>query len=109
MSKVSTDIDVYTFERILKDLCFIDLCNVAYTNLHLRDAARFEFFRRYKNRSFVFRLIDIKPEYFDETEEKITVYSLSFILRFLCCFGEMIRDVTLCFLDNDPLDALHVI
>lgn len=64
---------------------------MAYINTHLRDAARFEFLRQHKEKEFLLRFIEIKPEYCDEGEERIIVYSLKFILRFLRFFGDLIN------------------
>lgn len=94
------NIDVFTLEHVLKNLKLIDMCRVAYANKHMREAVRLEFSRRYQKKIFVLNFIEIEPDYRDEAEDHIIVYSLGFNLRFLHLFGDLIDQVTICFPNN---------
>lgn len=109
MAKI-TDIDELTFEHILKNFKLIDIFQTAFVNQHLRKACRLEFSRRYSRREFILSLIEIVPEYSDEGDNQITVYSLKFILQFLRIFGDLVKKVKLSFPIGDCLiSACHVI
>lgn len=109
MSASLVEIDVYTLEHVLKYSRLSELCDIAYTHPHLRNAARFEFLRRHKRKEFVLRLINIQPEYCDEGEEKVIVYSLGLVLRFLRSFGDLINNVTISCVNDGSPSAMHVV
>lgn len=107
--KLITDVDFGTMEHLLKYLKFLDLFQLAFANEHLRVACYFEFKRRYAKKLFVLSFIDIIPEYCDEGEDQVTVYSLKFILPFLRIFGSLLKSVKLSFVDNRTIEVLHAI
>lgn len=109
MAKSLLDIDVYTFGHLLKYLRVYELCSVASSHPHLRDAARFEFARRYTRKEFIQGLVNIDPEYCDEGEKRVIVYSIKFILQFLRCFGDLIDTVTVSFVDDEVSRVVPVI
>lgn len=106
--KTIEDIDVYTFEHILKYLKLIDLIHAASSNPHLREACRYEFSRRCAKKEIILRLIEITPEYCEEANDKVIVYSLKYILQLLRMFGDLIKNVTIEFF-NRSVEAAYLI
>lgn len=104
-----TDIDVLTLEHTLKNLRLIDLYSIMYANTHLRNAGRLEFVHRFKNKRIILRLLNIDSVSDDEIGNEITVYRLKNILRFLRCFGDLLNEVTVIFLDSCPLKTFRLI
>lgn len=84
------------------------LC-VASSNAHLREECCFEFIRRYTKKKFILRLNKITPEFCDETDSKVIVYGLKFILHFFRIFGDLIQNITICLLDDCAVKASYVI
>lgn len=84
------------------------LC-VASSNAHLREECCFEFIRRYTKKKFILRLNKITPEFCDETDSKVIVYGLKFILQFFRIFGDLIQNITICLLDDCAVKASFVI
>lgn len=105
-----TDISIDVCEHFLKDLKFLDFFQTALTNQHLQSACQLEFPRRFAEREFVLSLVEIVPEYCDESENLITIYGLKFILKFLRVFGDSIKNLKLSFpIGNCVNGAFHVV
>lgn len=99
------DIDVYTLGHSLKYFRFFDMYRVAHVNVHLRNAVREEFLRRYKNKKIILRLLNIESALVDEMGNELIVYNLKNILCFLRCFGDLLNEITIVFFDNRPFNT----
>lgn len=102
------DVDAPTLGYVLKDFKLIDMIAVAFSYTHLHDACRYEFSRRYAKKEIILRLIEITPGQCDETDDKVVIYSLKFILQCLRFFGSLIKNVTIEFFDRS-IEAAYIV
>lgn len=96
-----TNLNIDCLEAILNHLEFQDLINAADSNRRINHAAKFVFSRKYSRNMIVFEKVkNMRIRLFEFNNEEIHIYDLKFALILLRCFGCVMNEIKLTFIDT---------